>query len=495
MSRWELAMSYNSSSFSLLGSERQKSIKGILADTGEMRAPGIAQLCFKRASCFNNYRLVEAVMQLELLRSGLEGERSDALLRRPNALRVQTERVLNRLQDTTSLTASVRMPRIGARQAAILSDPSRYPLAYQVLCTALAVRALELGGNNSSYKMPLKEFTHKALWGLAGIQAPNGELSWMGRGQDQVWIYGASTYAALAGAELYAKTDPSLSARLRRVADLSLNALEDREGKYGFSQVPGGDRSAHRGIDHYASVTGNAWYTLAWLEMARPHAKEGTVRPVPSQQEGGRFYDPQSSKLATVRKGKVWMGIHLQRDHLSDERNGFGLVRGMRKASDGSWRELRAARPIPEGGRATPHSGPSFQAGGSVYRPIAKTAHRFKDGIVLRGVWRGKRGALPARWVWRVEDTRVTLEVKCPRAGSLSMIEWYPKGTVRKRGNSLNGRHHFLSWSGMRESVVKLQQTAASARDGELVGYQIRWNCRAGQTVKIRWTGDSIARP
>lgn len=100
------------------------------------------------------------------------------------------------------------------------------PLAYHALCTAWAVRALALAGSDASPR--LRAATRGALWGLVGLAAPNGEVAWSGRGQDQIWTLTAALYAGAAGSRLFAGTDPVLAARLRRLADVELHAVGGR---------------------------------------------------------------------------------------------------------------------------------------------------------------------------------------------------------------------------------------------------------------------------
>jgi hypothetical protein len=345
----------------------------LVTNLGRLRAPGVANACYRNGRCFNNYDLVSSVLSLELARSGRRSSVQGARLR-DSALRLHTLQWLrDRLPATTSMTGRLSQPGLGERSMAALSDPSTYPLAYHAFSSALLTRAVTLAGRNTP--AAVRRLLHEALWQLVAFAGPNGETSWMGRGQDQVWTLAAAAYAGMQGSVLFDRADPALAARLRRLADIELVAVRGRLGDDGLHQTPLG-RAGRAGIDHYASSVGNAAHALVWLELAREVAPSvsGALRPLPSETDGARASDPRSTGLTTLRSGAVWIGVHRRRSHRSDERYDFGLLRALVRREDGSWSSLLPERPIVRPGRVSAPSGPLLQRGGRVSAPAPGAA-------------------------------------------------------------------------------------------------------------------------
>ena len=315
-----------------------------VTNLGRLRAPGVANACYRDGLCFNNYDLVSAVLNMELARTGARSTVKGARLH-DRALRRHTLQWLrDRLPRTTSATARLSQPGLGARRMSALSDPSTYPLAYHAFSAALLTRAVALGGRDTP--AAVRRLLRRSLWQLVAFTAPNGETSWMGRGQDQVWTLAAAAYSGIQGSVLLARSDPALAARLRRLADVELAALKGRLGDSGLRQTPLG-RAGRAGIDHYACSVGNAAHALVWLELAREIAPQvrGARRALPAQTDGARASDPRSTGLTTLRSGPVWIAVHRRRSHRLDERYDFGLLRALVRGEDGSWIVAAAGAP------------------------------------------------------------------------------------------------------------------------------------------------------
>lgn len=463
----------------------------IVTNLGRLRAPGVANACYRDGRCFNNYDLVSSVLSLELARSGRRSSVQGARLR-DSALRLHTLQWLrDRLPATTSPTARLSQPGLGERSMAALSDPSTYPLAYHAFSTALLTRAVKLAGRDTP--AAVRRLLHDALWQLVAFTGPNGETSWMGRGQDQVWTMAAAAYAGMQGSILLGHADPALAARLRRLADVELEALRGRLGADGLHQTPLG-RAGRAGIDHYASSVGNAALALVWLELARevaPSVGEAR-RPLPAETDGARASDPRSTGLMTLRSGEVWIGVHRRRSHRSDERYDFGLLRALARGQDGSWSSLIPERPIVRPGRASAPSGPLLQRGGRVSAPVATGGGVSAKSVRLTGAWRGAAGEAPGVWSWTPTRGGVTMRSSCPRGAALRLTVWLPsEGPLVRSARGLARGGYAVALS-QRFTVVAQIGRYASAREPRLTAYRVVTKC-TGKAFEMRPSGSAPA--
>ncbi|HEV7806250.1 MAG TPA: hypothetical protein VGO80_10545 [Solirubrobacteraceae bacterium] len=463
----------------------------MVTNLGRLRAPGVANACYRDGRCFNNYDLVSAVLNLELARSGRRSSVKGARLH-DRALRRHTlDWLRDRLPPTTSFTARLSQPGLGERPMAALSDPSTYPLAYHVFSSALLTRAVALGGHETP--AAVTRLLRHALWQLVAFTGPNGETSWMGRGQDQVWTLAAAAYAGMQGSVLLARSDRALSARLRRLADAELTALDGRLGVDGLHQTPLG-RAGRAGIDHYACSVGNAAHALVWLELARdvaPHVR-GARRALPAETPGARASDPRSTGLMTLRTATTWIGVHRRRSHRSDERYDFGLLRALVRGADGTWTSLLPARPIVRPGSASAPSGPLLARGGRVSEPVASAGGVSATAARLAGAWRGAAGVARGAWSWTPARGGVTMRSSCPRGAALRLTIWLPAdGPLRRSARGLARGGYSVALS----QAFKMRAQPgryASAREPRLTAYRIATPC-SGRTLAVRYAGAAVA--
>lgn len=463
----------------------------MVTNLGRLHAPGVADACYRDARCFNNYDLVSSVLSLELARRGQLSRVPGARLHDRELRRHTLQWLRDRLPATTSQTARLSQPGLGERSMAALSDPSTYPLAYHAFSSALLTRAVTLAGRDAP--AAVRRLLRNALWQLVAFTGPNGETSWMGRGQDQVWTLAAAAYAGMQGSILLDRADPALAARLRRLADVELEALRGRLGDDGLHQTPLG-RAGRAGIDHYASSVGNAAHTLVWLELAREVAPSvrGASRPLPSETDGARASDPRSTGLMTLRSGAVWIGVHRRRSHRSDERYDFGLLRALVRRPDGSWSSLLPARPIVRPGRASAPSGPLLQRGGRVSAPVATSGGVSATSVRLSGAWRGAAGSARGTWSWTPTRGGVTMRSSCPRGAALRLTAWLPSDgpLVRSARGLARGGYAVALSQGF--AVQAQPGRYASAREPRLTAYRVVTPC-TGKAFEMRFAGSAAA--
>ena len=494
--RWPLAMAVADGLAELPADDRSE-LRGRVASWATLKAAGIADRCYRRSDCFNNYKLVDAVLNLELARSGVHSDQPGTRLQDPAALRRRALGWLDSaLPAVAPPTATVAIPGRRTEQATVLSDPGALPLAYHALCTAWAVRAVRLAGSQASPKLRL--VARRALWGLVGLTAPDGEVSWSGRGQDQAWTLAAALYAGAAGSALFADTDPVLAARLRRLADVQLVALAGRLRSGALQVLPSGNDDL-AGLDHYYSVVGSTGLAATFLELARDELPDPAAPrlALPSELDRATFADPLRTGLLARRTGRSWLGVRLRRDHPFDPRQDFGLVRALRRHADG-WHEERPARPAPVSRRGrsaqrVPSAGPLLLAGGRTLWPRATSWRPVRGGVELTGEYRSRAGhRRAARWRITASSAGAALSLGCSRGATLATTEWLPRRGTLVRGERFLSRAGYRLRLSTRPRARTLSTAYANARQPSLAAVRLSIPCRRSW-ITVRWTGGALA--
>lgn len=495
--RWPLAMLVADDPEGLPAADRDE-LRGRVATWGRLRAAGIADRCYVAPACFNNYKLVDRVLDLELARSGVRGDGAGSRLLDPPALRRDALRWLGaNLPGVAPPTARVTVPGRRTEVGSILSDPGAMPLAYHALCSGWVVRALELAGPDAP--PALRAVARRALWALVGLVAPDGEVAWSGRGQDQAWTLAAALYAGAAGSRAFADTDPVLAARLRRLADVELAALGGRVSGGALQVLPSGNAQLS-GLDHYYSGVGSTGLALQWLGMARDVLPDsGAPRlALPAEIEHAGFADPGRTGVLTRREGRGWLGVRLRRDHPFDPRQDFGLVRSLRLFADG-WHEDRPARPGPVSApgrpaQRVPTAGPLLVVARRVFWPRATSWAPVAHGVELRGEWRSRAGRTrPARWRITTTDGGAALSTPCAVGEALQLTEWLPRRGVLVRGERFVARAGYLVRASSHPAVRPLTTRWANARQPSLTAERLALPCRRGAWTTVRWRGGARA--
>ncbi|HEX5309518.1 MAG TPA: hypothetical protein VFW38_10620 [Solirubrobacteraceae bacterium] len=461
------------------------------ANLGRLHASGTADPCFQKPGCFNNYVLAGKLLNLELEHSGLRASRVGARLADPQLLAQTLSWMARSLPRTTTDTARVNVPRVGDFSGAALSDPSTYPLAYQALCAAELTRATYLAGASAPAAMRRLEIA--SLWDLLGMTAPNGEISWWGRGQDIVWTMAASFYAAMQGSVLVAHEHPQLAARLRRLAQVDLATLRARLGAPGFRARPIAGVTGGAGIDTYYGPVGTTALALVWLELAREVAPlvEGPVAPLPAEQSGAWSADPRGAGVLTLRSGEVWLAVSSRRVG-TDARMGWGLLRALRRTATGAWEALLPDRPLLPGYRPEVPSGPLLLGAKGALEPRTATAVVDARGIVLRGHWGTGKKPTPAVWTWAATGGSVGLTSTCPKGDRLRFTEWLPANGQLMSGTNWLARGSFSVGFSLPIAISPLPGRYASARERALKAYSVTVTCRA-PSLRVIWKGDEPA--
>lgn len=467
----------------LLPKETQDFMTRSISHYNKFASPGVSNACFQKPGCFNNYRLFNAAVSMQMLATGVKGQPGSRLYR-PSSLRRSTidylkVRPLSVMRGGASTTVAGT-----THQAATLSDPSTYPVAYHAMCTALLLSSQSRMG--SSAPRGVRSASHHALWGLLGLAAPNGEISWMGRGQDQVWTLGAALYASAEGAHLFRKSDPELASRLRRLSIIEVNALHDRLDSRGFAQAPGRTGPGNQGIDHYASAVGNTGLALTFMTMARAAlvSNERLIksRAIPAETQGGGYTDRAGAHVLVLRKGNIWMAVHTVRDRSNDGRQDGGLIRAL-SVKNGVWRNVRHQR----NGHHENQLTANLRLDGR--DQIVRSSTRKSNILFTRGVW-GNGKAFSS--VFSAKTSIVQQHITCPRGHLISWTEYLPNKGAPSTTSTRISRAGYTVRLNHRASFRTIGHFA-SARSRSLVAYRISTRC-SGKVLSVQWSGGTTAK-
>jgi hypothetical protein len=450
------------------------------------RAPTVglkAQPCFAARDCFTNLELVDAVGSLQLARTSLVSSVPGSRLTDRAALeRAGRAFLASELTRAQQPVLTLRAGPVSVRNAALLSDGGRKPLAYHTLTTALLVRALVMLGDQAPAAARLA--ARRALWALVALVDPRGDVTWMGRGQEHLWSLGATLYAGIAGAAGFARSDARLAARLRTLGDLAFAELRRRRLEFGFTLGPAPRRTL-AGMDDSAGSVSCIGLALLWLQLAveRIDAAAGPVAPLPAQTRRATALDPHA-RLATLRAGNTWLAVHGAATHPRDARYDVGLLAAM-VAGGGSWRPVVGQRPNTDTEARMPSSGPALLIAQRELAPSGRLRLGRRE-IVMRGAWRAGRRAVSATWRFRALADGVQLRTPCPASTRLRVIEWIPADTpVSLRANGITLANRSLIASA-RLRPAWLPGLRASAAHERLRGLRLTARC-TGRPLIIRW--------
>jgi hypothetical protein len=389
-------------------------------------------LCYTSSRCYTNLKLVSAVADLELLRTGLRGARHRALLGDPSALRA---RALDSIQMAVENAGgdAYRLGSVTFAGAGILSDPSENPLAYHALSTVMLGRAILILGSQAP--ADARSAFARTAEALVGLMAPDGDDTYIGRGQGQVWTVAAAIDALAIAAEL--TTDPLWRGRYLSAAAVALARLEalyPTSGS-GFPLVPRLAGVAHpggyRGVDHYANTVeynGLALWELDDAAARIASAQPATAQPLPAN-GAGVFVDPSHARFAAVTHGTLWYAIHAIDSNTSDSRYGFGLVAAEIDTADG-WEQALPERPLTS--RRVP-GGLAMVVGGRDLYPIGRRLSASADGTVrIVGGWSAGPKVIDRGTIWEYQPLAsgdgVTLTFAARSGAAYAIQVWYQAG-------------------------------------------------------------------
>ncbi len=385
-----------------------------LARRGPITSQSGSAKCYADARCYNNLKLVSSLASVELLGTGLTAATPTALLADAGLL----GRVLHRAGSRVPKEVGADVSRDGAAPifgGGVLSDPPRNPLAYHALSTMMLGELNAALGDRAPKSAQLAfERASRALLALA---APDGDLTWFGRGQGQVWVPAVVADAAAQAAQ---RTTSSVErGRFLALADASLTRLRTHYGvgASGLPLVPGavdGATLALRRVDPYATTRGYNGLAVDALDRASATLEtiDATATRVPSTR-GGIVRSPKQAGLATITRGPLWVAVAGKSRASEDARYGSGVLAIQRRDAAGRWAPVLPGRPYTPrivGTVAIRVNGKLLLPSGVIRRSVAPASVGVLGGWGSPGSAKGIIDSGTA-WQWSVPDDQ-TVELR-----------------------------------------------------------------------------------
>ena len=386
--------------------------------------------CLINPVCYGNLRLVDALAVLAITAAGIRSPDPGARLSNPAGARRFPVWVINQRVGEI-VDHGVRARAAGRRfRGSYLSDPSMNPLAYHALSTFMLSEAIAVLGREAS--RAARRARRETTDTLAALVAPDGDTTYLGRGQGQVWVPAIVAGALATAARRAAAHHPARARRYLAAARRAVQRLERlHASRHGLLLVPGADaRTTADGIDSYAHTV--AYNGLALFGLTRAlDALSGMRRlRIGRLMSAHRLAltDPGTSGLGVVSNGRVWLAVRRKTAIVSDLRFDFGALALKRRTARG-WIDLLAPRPLAPlaantGGPALLHRGALLTPGGFSIRTRGQTVtvdggYRANDRWVRRVLFR-----------WRIGRRGARLKVSGARRGDrFRMLAYTPAGT------------------------------------------------------------------
>ena len=393
-----------------LSPERRAQLTSYLA---AYNVPIIGRRCLLRPLCWSNLKLVDALAVLAITRLGVVAADPRQRLGNPAAARAAALAVVDvRLPQVSHRTLAARS-RGKLLQGAIISDPPKDPLAYHALTAFMLHEAIELLGRQASKQAVRAE--RDAMEALSALMAPDGDVSYLGRGQGQVWVPALAAGALAGGAADAAAKRPVRAARYLAGAQRAVRRLAALHASpAGLQLVPGAAaRTTHAGIDGYAhdvAYNGLALFGLLRAQdalAATPAVRVGTRIPADRRLE--LVDNNGGGGVGIVADGRTWLAVHRSSKDPGDLRQDIGAL-ALKRRTPAGWVDLLAPRPLTAA--TTQSQGPAL-----IRRGVAITADGFElraDGrtVDVRGGFRIRKrllARLEMRWRLTRRGARLTV--------------------------------------------------------------------------------------
>jgi len=390
-------------------------------------------------SRYCNKTLVESVMTLELLRTGLTCACPEAVVHDRARARSAVEFIVN--HNVVQFTREHARSLGGGLRGVVLSDPPAHPRAYAALSFGMYARAIEmLGSRASAQARRVLLYMANAQWAAA---APDGATAYWGRSQEEAWAASLTAY----GAEVAARFAPSPQARAR------YQALANRQidrivyghglGGVGLNIVPAArtDPTAVRRLDDYASnvsYIGNALVGLDWAIAARTPDRRPSG--LASDNVSARVLGSGSSRFAVVRRPRMWYAVRMTSGFEpttsrpgADFRYDFGLVE-LKRLQGGRWIDTVPERPFTHREHHPDSAGPVLLRRSARLMPFGTSIRAHRNGIVsIGGGFATPTGLVVqrTRFVFRPKDEGVVLRFRTNRGQRYEISRFVPSENGR----------------------------------------------------------------
>jgi hypothetical protein len=429
----------------------------------------------QRRPPLGNHVLVEACALAALVETGLHSSDRRSVLGRGRGWARRTLRGL----------VNGRAPRQArGRGPYVLSDAPDYPPAYLALTAALYARVVQALGDDAG--AGARRLLRRAADASLLVAAPDGDISYWGRSQGQVWASPSAAYAAGVAAELPG-TPAGRARSYRALARSTLDRLRQAYpvGPRGQYVVPGlrpSLRGAHRMMDEYAgapSMGGLALMMLNWtIDETRP-APAGTPAP---EGDHATALGRSDGRVGVVRDGPFWYSVRMRptrhRLYAGDLRYDAGLVALKRRFQSG-WRDVLPIRPRTKR-RLGDTAGPILLQTLGRRTPFVGRSITARGGVTVRGVFGRRRAGI------RYQQSGCGVEMAFrARGGDRYELSAFFAGrrrpSVERQAVVSGGRRAELNVP----VKVTLERGYASAAEPRLTRARIRIRPARSQTVRM----------
>ncbi|MDQ3675281.1 MAG: hypothetical protein M3401_00530, partial [Actinomycetota bacterium] len=337
---------------------------------------GLAGGCIASPTCYHNHEAVQTAAEVALLKTGLRSRDRRSPLRRRKALERRILRDVNRVVPRFVGRSGILTGARSLRGIGLLSDTGSWPLAYHGLSTAMYAISLQAlpARKTRRGRIALRRAARASL----GLMAPDGDVSWLGRRQQEAWALASEISVGMTGARVAQITSGERDA-LRTMSRTGFARLGTRHPitATGLANTPRSFTDPaydfSRGIQ--ADPINSNGLAVFLLNLAADRAGTYDTTSIPMDHDGRMIVRDQSG-FAAVRHGSVWYGLR-RLGPRTDLRYDFGLL--ALKLRDGEiWRDLIEPRPVTGTGSKTGRRttvGPVIVRAGRRYRPYGL---RFK---------------------------------------------------------------------------------------------------------------------
>ena len=374
----------------------------LAAYTAGYGVPLVGRRCLLRPRCWGNLKLVDALAVLSITGAGIRSADPAARLGDPARAHAAAVQIVNRrIGQVADHALQARTGRARLR-GTVLSDPPADPLAYHTLTAFMLREAVALLGPAASRSA--RRTLRQAMDALSVLVSPDGDTSYLGRGQGQVWVPAIAAAALAGGARDAAGTDPVRAARYLAGAQRAVRRLAALHGgPQGLQLVPGAlSRTTTAGIDAYAHTVAYNGLALFGLTQALESLGAIPALPIGRLPADNRIAvrDERASGIAVVGDGRVWLAVHKTQTDADDLRHDFGWLALKRRTTAG-WVDLLAPRPLT---KITPDSGgPALRHLGQWLKPTGFSLHAHGREIIVNGAYfANDRIVRRAQFRWRL---------------------------------------------------------------------------------------------
>jgi hypothetical protein len=387
--------------------------------------------CLIVPTCYGNLRLVDALAVLAITGNGVISSDPAARLGNPAAARAAAKRVVNRrIGQIVDHGVRARIGR-GKIRGSVLSDPSMNTVAYHALSTFMLSEAIKQLGPAASRSA--RRVSRETMHTLALLVAPDGDASYLGRGQGQTWVPALVAAAMANGARAVAARNPQRAGGYLAVAQSAVQRLEFLHASpHGLQLVPGAaTRATTDGIDGYAHTVAYNGLALFGLTVALDSLARIPNVPIGLMPAGQRMAleDPVASGLGVVSSRNVWLAVHRKPTTVGDVRFDFGALALKRRTPTG-WVDMLAPRPLAP--VALNSAGPALMRRGVPILPRGYDIDAGRKKIAIRdaGYRIGGRWLRHPNFRWRLTRAGARMTVGgLKRGDELRMLAYTQAGT------------------------------------------------------------------